>query len=106
MNREIKAINNGLWTQRGKSIVTKNLKRWRRSPGIVSVIHELDRCVVEHQADYDVVLYDADLYQRVRAYCVYPEVEFDLALLEEGDTGSRAAPALAVWAGQDALPLG
>lgn len=68
MDREIKAINNGLWTRRGKSIVTKNLKRWRRSPGLVSVIHELDRCVVEHQADYDVVLYDADLYQRVRAY--------------------------------------
>ena len=68
MDREIKAINNGLWTRRGKSIVTKNLKRWRRSPGLVSVIHELDRCVVEHQADDDVVLYDADLYKRVRAY--------------------------------------
>ena len=39
-------------------------------------------------------------------YCVYPEVEFDLALLQEGDASSWAASALAVWAGQDALPLG
>ena len=39
-------------------------------------------------------------------YCVYPEVEFDLALLQEGDAGSRAAPALAVLAGQDMLPPG
>ena len=68
MEREIKAIDTILWTRRGKAIVTTNLKQWRRSPSLASIIHELDRCVVEFQADHKAVLYDADLYQRLRAY--------------------------------------
>lgn len=68
MDRKIKAIENALWTRRGKTIVTRNLKRWRRSPGLVSVIHEMDRCVVEYHSDDELVLYDADLYKRIRAY--------------------------------------
>lgn len=39
-------------------------------------------------------------------YCVYPEVEFDLALLQEGNAGSRETTALTAWTGQDTLPLG
>lgn len=42
----------------------------------------------------------------VSGYCVYPEVEFDLALLQEGDAGSRAAPALTTLARQGMLPTG
>lgn len=68
MDREIKAVGHALWTRRGKGIVTKNLKRWRRSPGLASIIHELDRCAVENQVDDEVVLYDVALYKRVRAY--------------------------------------
>ena len=40
-----------LWKQRGKVIVTKNLKQWRRSPGLATVLHELNRCVVEYSDD-------------------------------------------------------
>ena len=68
MDRKIKAIENALWTRRGKGIVTKNLKRWRRSPGLVSVIHEMDRCVVEYQSDDDLIFYDVGLYKLIRAY--------------------------------------
>ena len=68
MDRKIKAIENTLWMRRGKIIVTKNLKRWRRSPSLVSVICEMNRCVVDYYSDDELVLYDADLYQRVRAY--------------------------------------
>ena len=68
MDRKIKAIENTLWLRRGKIIVTKNLKRWRRSPNLVSVICEMERCVVEYNSDDEMVLYDADLYKRIRAY--------------------------------------
>lgn len=68
MDRKIKAIKNALWTRRGKTIVTKNLNRWRRSPSLVSVIHEMNRCVVEYCSDDELVLYDADHYKRIRAY--------------------------------------
>ena len=56
MDRKIKAIENALWTRRGKTIVTKNLNRWRRSPSLASDIYELDRCVVEYQSDDELVL--------------------------------------------------
>ena len=52
--------------QRGKVIVTKNLKQWRRSPGLANVLHELNRCVVEYSDDD--VIYDVQLYKAVRAY--------------------------------------
>lgn len=68
MDRKIKAIENTLWMRRGKIIVTKNLKRWRRSPSLVSVICEMNRCVVDYYSDDELVLYDADLYKRIRAY--------------------------------------
>ena len=68
MDRKIKAIENALWTRRGKTIVTKNLNRWRRSPSLASDIYELDRCVVEYQSDDELVLYDADRYKRIRAH--------------------------------------
>lgn len=55
-----------LWKQRGKVIVTKNLKQWRRSPGLATVLHELNRCVVEYSDDD--VIYDVQLYKAVRAY--------------------------------------
>ena len=68
MDRKIKAIENALWTRRGKAIVTKNLKRWRRSPGLASVLQELGRCVVEYQSDDDLIFYDVGLYKLIRAY--------------------------------------
>lgn len=63
---QTKTIPAHLWKQRGKAIVTKNLKRWRKSPGLATVLHELGRCVVEY-ADDDVI-YDVQLYKVVRAY--------------------------------------
>ena len=68
MDRKIKAIENTLWMRRGKIIVTKNLKRWRRSPSLVSVICEMNRCVVEYQSDDDLIFYDVGLYKLIRAY--------------------------------------
>lgn len=64
---QIKTISSDLWTRRGKVIVTKNLKQWRKSPGLATVLHELSRCVVEHELDGDVT-YDVQLYKAVRAY--------------------------------------
>ena len=64
---QTKAISAHLWTRRGKVIVTKNLKQWRRSPGLATVLHELNRCVVECGLDGDVI-YDVQLYKAVRAY--------------------------------------
>ena len=67
MDWKIEVTENALWTRRGKAIVTKNLKRWRRSPGLASGLQELGRCVVEYQSDDELVFYDAGLYKRIRA---------------------------------------
>lgn len=64
---QTKIISDRLWTQRGKVIVTKNLKRWRKSPGLATVLHELSRCVVEQDLDGGVT-YDVQLYKDVRTY--------------------------------------
>ena len=68
MDRKIKAIENTLWMRRGKIIVTKNLKRWRRSPSLVSVICEMNRCVVDYYSDDELIFYDVGLYKLIRAY--------------------------------------
>ena len=56
-----------LWTRRGKAIVSKNLKRWRKSPGLGTVSRELGRCVVEYGSDGGVT-YDKELYKVIRAH--------------------------------------
>lgn len=63
---QTKVISAHLWARRGKVIVTKNLKQWRRSPGWATVLRELNRCVVEYSDDD--VIYDEQLYKAVRAY--------------------------------------
>ena len=64
---QTKTVPARLWTQRGKAIVTKNLKQWRRSPCLFTVLHEMSRCVIERELEGNVV-YDIQIYKVVRAY--------------------------------------
>lgn len=57
------------WDNRLKTIETKNLKQYHRTPSWLSIGYELKPCILETQ-DGKIIVIDEDKYKELRKYCL------------------------------------
>lgn len=67
--RKILYLSQQQWSNRLKTIETKNLKKYHRTPYWLSIGHTLKGCIIEIQ-DGETLVVDEDKYKELRKFCM------------------------------------
>lgn len=72
----MKTVSTQNWDNRAKTIETKNLKKWNKTPAWLSILREMGKSVISFDSCDGSVTFDESEYKKIREHCLSEKYAF------------------------------